>query len=112
MHTPVLIGTRNDDPNAKPFSDRFAFEMYNMGDLITAACVHNEVTGKENFLTIAKKRLGCNHRDVAIMLKCMAQVHHERSEFNQAAALYREALTVGEAAMGMNHPEVASCLNK
>jgi DUF1680 family protein len=50
-----LIGTRNDDPNAKPFSDRFAFEMYNMGDLITAACVHNEVTGKENFLTIAKK---------------------------------------------------------
>lgn len=55
IHTPVLIGARNGDPNSKPFSDRFAFEMYNMGHLITAACVHHEVTGKENFLTIAKK---------------------------------------------------------
>ena len=27
VHTPVLIGARNGDPNAKPFSDRFAFEM-------------------------------------------------------------------------------------
>ncbi len=55
LHTPVLIGARNGDPNAKPFSDRFAFEMYNMGHLITAACVHHEVTGKVNFLTIAKR---------------------------------------------------------
>ncbi len=55
LHTPVLIGARNGDPNAKPFSDRFAFEMYNMGHLITAACVHHEVTGKDNFLTIAKR---------------------------------------------------------
>ncbi len=53
IHTPILIAARNGDPEAKPFSDRFAFEMYNMGHLITAACVHHEVTGKDNFLKIA-----------------------------------------------------------
>ncbi|MCB1096845.1 MAG: glycoside hydrolase family 127 protein [Verrucomicrobiae bacterium] len=55
IHTPVLIGARNGDPNARPFSDRFAFEVYNMGHLITAACVHHRVTGKDNFLALAKK---------------------------------------------------------
>lgn len=55
IHTPILIAARNGDENAKPFSDRFAFEMYNMGHLITAACVHHRVTGKDNFLVVAKK---------------------------------------------------------
>lgn len=55
IHTPVLIGVRNGDPEAEPFSDRFAFEVYNMGHLITAACVHYRVTGKDNFLALAKK---------------------------------------------------------
>ena len=30
-------------------------ELYNMGHLITAACVHHRITGKDNFLKIAKK---------------------------------------------------------
>jgi DUF1680 family protein len=55
LHTPVLIAQRHGDANAKPFNDRFAFEMYNMGHLMTAACVHHRVTGRDDFLNAARK---------------------------------------------------------
>lgn len=55
LHTPVLIAARNGDPSAKPFADRFNFEMYNMGHLMTTACRHYEVTGKQNMVTIARR---------------------------------------------------------
>jgi DUF1680 family protein len=55
LHTPVLIRQRNGDRNARPFEDRRNFEMYNMGHLITAACVHHRVTGREDFLAVARK---------------------------------------------------------
>ena len=55
IHTPVLIANRNGDTTVKPFGDRFNFEMYNMGHLMTAACVHHAVTGKDSLLTIARK---------------------------------------------------------
>jgi DUF1680 family protein len=54
IHTPVLIRQRNGDASARPFEDRHNFEMYNMGHLITAACIHHRVTGREDFLAIAK----------------------------------------------------------
>jgi DUF1680 family protein len=38
-----------------PFGDRNNWEVYNMGQLLTAASVHHRVTGKTNFLTIARK---------------------------------------------------------
>ena len=55
IHTPVLIRERNGDTNAVPFQDRNNFEMYNMGHLMTAACVHYRVTGKTNLLSVACK---------------------------------------------------------
>jgi DUF1680 family protein len=55
IHTPVLIRQRNGDQSARPFEDRRNFEMYNMGHLITAACVHYGVTGRDDFLVIARK---------------------------------------------------------
>ena len=55
IHTPVLVAARNGDTDAKPFADRFNFEMYNMGHLMTAACRHFEVTGKTEFVAIARK---------------------------------------------------------
>jgi DUF1680 family protein len=55
LHTPVLIRERNGDADAKPFQDRHNFEMYNMGHLLTAACVHHRVTGRTNLLAIARK---------------------------------------------------------
>ncbi|MEO2003480.1 MAG: beta-L-arabinofuranosidase domain-containing protein, partial [Candidatus Poribacteria bacterium] len=53
IHTPTLIRSRNGDTDAQPFQDRHNFEMYNMGHLLTAACVHHRVTGREDFLAIA-----------------------------------------------------------
>lgn len=55
IHTPVLVAAHNGDDSAKPFADRFNFEMYNMGHLMTAACRHHEVTGKNAFVAIARK---------------------------------------------------------
>ena len=55
IHTPVLIRQRNGDATAKPFSDRADFEMYNMGHLLTAACLHHRVTGRDDFLAVARK---------------------------------------------------------
>jgi uncharacterized protein len=55
IHTPVLVRARNGDTNAQPFRDRNNFEMYNMGHLMTAACAHHRVTGRTNFLAVARK---------------------------------------------------------
>lgn len=55
IHTPVLIANRNGDTNAAPFRDRNNFEVYNMGHLLTAACVHHRATGKTNLLAVALK---------------------------------------------------------
>lgn len=48
---------RVGETNSKvaPFSDRNNWEVYNMGQLLTAASVHYRVTGKTNFLNIARK---------------------------------------------------------
>lgn len=55
IHTPVLIRQRHGDTTAQPFQDRHNFEMYNMGHLITAACLHYRVTGDDTFLNVARK---------------------------------------------------------
>jgi DUF1680 family protein len=55
IHTPVLIRQRNGDRNARAFEDRHNFEMYNMGHLLTAACLHHRVTGRDDFLAIARR---------------------------------------------------------
>ncbi len=55
LHTPVLIAQRNGDKSAKPFQDRHAFEMYNMGHLMTTGCLHYRVTGETNLLDVSKK---------------------------------------------------------
>ena len=39
----------------KAFQERMNFETYNLGHLMTAACVHYRVTGKKNFLKVAIK---------------------------------------------------------
>jgi DUF1680 family protein len=55
LHTPLLIRARNGDSRARPFQERNHFEMYNMGHLMTAACLHHRVTGNDRFLTVARK---------------------------------------------------------
>jgi DUF1680 family protein len=55
LHTPTLIRARNGDPDARPFRDRLDFEAYNLGHLMTAACVHHRATGKTTLLDVARK---------------------------------------------------------
>jgi DUF1680 family protein len=55
LHTPVLIAQHHGDTNAAPFRNRNDFEMYNLGHLFTAACVHSRATGKTNLLAVARR---------------------------------------------------------
>jgi Tfp pilus assembly protein PilF len=59
-----------------------------------------------------KPRHGSEHRDVAIIYKCTAQIHQERNEFDIARQMFEKVLMTGRAALGNFHPEVASTLNK
>ena len=54
IHTPVIIRQRYQDTGVSEFADRLHFETYNMGHLMTAACVHYRATGKE-------EPAGCRH---------------------------------------------------
>lgn len=55
IHTPTLIKDKNNPGAVKEFEDRMNFETYNMGHLMTAACLHYRTTGQKNLLDIAKK---------------------------------------------------------
>ena len=55
IHTPTLINQINHPGSVEEFADRMNFETYNLGHLMTAACLHYRVTGQTNFLNIAIK---------------------------------------------------------
>ena len=57
LHTQKIIPQRRgqDGVVAKEFEDREHFETYNMGHLITTACLHYRATGKTNLLDLARK---------------------------------------------------------
>ncbi|MES2275532.1 MAG: glycoside hydrolase family 127 protein [Bacteroidota bacterium] len=54
LHTPVIISQQKRGQETA-FKDPNNFEAYNLGHLMTAACIHYRVTGKRNFLDIAIK---------------------------------------------------------
>ena len=55
IDTWIQLHQRAGDTNAVPFQNPENFEMYNFGQLMTAACVHYRATGKTNFLQVARK---------------------------------------------------------
>ena len=55
IHTPVIISQRNQNPTTTEFKNRLDFETYNMGHLMTCACIHYRATGKTTLLQIAQK---------------------------------------------------------
>jgi uncharacterized protein len=55
LDTWVELHQRAGDTNAAPFTNPDNFEMYNFGQLMTAACVHYRATGETNLLDIACK---------------------------------------------------------
>ena len=52
---PVAVSSSNEVRQLAPFEDRLQFETYNMGHLLSAACVHFRATGRTNFLAIAQR---------------------------------------------------------
>ncbi|TJZ62116.1 glycoside hydrolase family 127 protein [Sphingobacterium olei] len=52
IYTKATIDQRNAGLNIE-FQDRLSFESYNIGHLMTAACIHYRVTGETNLLDIA-----------------------------------------------------------
>lgn len=54
LHTPVLIDERWGTLGPEEVKKQLGFEKYNMGHLMTAACIHYRATGKSNFLNVAK----------------------------------------------------------
>jgi hypothetical protein len=57
LHTPTLIAERNGE-DAEALADRFNFETYNLGHLITAGVRHHRVTGSTVLLDAAKRAAG------------------------------------------------------
>lgn len=55
IHTPVIIAQRQKESEAEEFQSRLDFETYNMGHLMTCACIHYRVTCKTNLLRVAEK---------------------------------------------------------
>ena len=59
IDTWVQLHQRDTNSNVAPFRDRNNWEVYNLGQLLTAASVHYRVTGKTNFLAVARKAADC-----------------------------------------------------
>ncbi|MGI9177520.1 MAG: glycoside hydrolase family 127 protein [Pirellulales bacterium] len=55
LHTPTIIRQRRRSDPPKEFADREHFETYNMGHLMTTACVHHRATGKTSLLDCGRK---------------------------------------------------------
>ncbi|MFG6685751.1 glycoside hydrolase family 127 protein [Mariniflexile sp. HNIBRBA6329] len=54
INTPVLIEERWGTLGPEELKKQLGFEKYNMGHLMTSACIHHRATGKSNFLEVAK----------------------------------------------------------
>lgn len=55
LPSPVLRSPSSEVPGADEFRNRLDFETYNMGHLMTCACIHHRATGKTSLLRIATK---------------------------------------------------------
>jgi len=83
------ISTNIGHDTTKRFQRVNAHEMYNMGHLLTAACIHYRSTGKENFLDIAKKNADFLCRQWKAEPVHMARYPWNPSVFMGMAEIYR-----------------------
>jgi len=90
LHTPVLIRARYGDSNAVPFEERNNFELYNMGHLMTAACLHHRVTGRTNLLSVARKAADFLYETFSGASPEVARSSVCPSHYMGMVALYRE----------------------
>jgi uncharacterized protein len=89
LHTQKIIPQRQGDPKAKEFAEREHFETYNMGHLMTTACVHHRATGKTTLLALARKAADYLERLCATVPADLAQNAICPSHYMGAVELYR-----------------------
>ncbi len=89
MEPDGYISTNIMHDKSKRFVRSNAHEMYNMGHLLTAACIHFRATGKENFLDLAKKNADFLYRQWKAKPAHMARFPWNPSAFMGVAEMYR-----------------------
>ena len=83
------ISTNIGHDKSKRFQKVNAHECYNMGHLLTAACIHFRATGKENFMDIAKKNANFLYNQWKAESVHMARYPWNPSVFMGLAEMYR-----------------------
>jgi len=86
ISTPIIIGYRNA---TKRFETVGHHELYNMGHLMTAGCIHYRATGKTTFLNIAKKTGDYLYKTFKPRPPQLAHFGFNPSNIMGAAELYR-----------------------
>ena len=77
------------DPTKRRWEDLRRHELYNMGHLLTAACIHRRATGKNSFLDVARKLADYLHTVFDPRPKELAHFGFNPSNIMGAAELYR-----------------------
>jgi DUF1680 family protein len=96
IHTPVIISESafgGQPSRTGEFKNRLDFETYNMGHLMTCACIHYRSTGKDNLLNIAKKAADFLYRTYKESPRNLANNSICPSHYMGVTELYR---TVGD----------------
>ncbi|NLX99516.1 MAG: hypothetical protein GXY83_25555 [Rhodopirellula sp.] len=83
------IATQIQLTDKQSWQDLRYHELYNMGHLLTAACVHQRATGKTSFLDVARKLGDYLHTVFAPRPKELAQFGFNPSNIMGAVDLYR-----------------------
>jgi len=94
LQTSIIVRQRTGDATAKPFTDPLQFEAYNLGHLLTAACIHYRATGKTSLLDVARKAADYFNALLAEPTPQLARCAVCPSHYMGTIELYR---TTGEA---------------
>jgi len=100
----TVLGIDSLDYAATSFNAGQSF--HQKGELTRASELYHE------FLRVALINFGHSHRDVAVVLSGIAQIHQEKCEYENALELYEASLCAGRAALGDDHSEIAMLLNR
>jgi uncharacterized protein len=89
MDTDGYISTNIGHDASKRFQKVSAHELYNMGHMLTAACIHYRSTGKENFMELARKNADFLYNQWKAEPVHMARYPWNPSVFMGLAEMYR-----------------------
>ncbi len=81
-------------------------ELYNMGHLMTAACIHHRVTGKDSFLKMARKTGDCLYETFKDRKPELAHFGFNPSHIMGLVELYR---TTGDRKFESRRSEAPTC---